>query len=82
MTKQVIVKNWYNPEKFLEFTVPDWLENFLICQICAHSNSFYCEHPSEDPIDHVHYFAKLMVYDLKEAQRVKKWLKGLWDANK
>jgi len=67
MTRKVTVTNWYNPEKTLNFTVPDWLENFLVCKICCHSNSFYCDFPKEDKLDHVHYFTKLMTTKTKEA---------------
>jgi len=58
MTKQVTVINWADPTKSLNFTVHDWLENFLVCEICYHSNSFYCDFPGEDRLDHVHYFIK------------------------
>ncbi len=66
MTKKVIVYSWNKKGTKLEFTVPDWLENVLICNVCCHSNSFFCDYPDEDPKDHVHYFTKLMEYPKKK----------------
>ena len=77
MTKKVTVINWADPTKSLNFTVHDWLENFLVCDVCCHSNSFYCDYPGDDPLDHVHYFTKLVKYNLKETKRVKEWLNSL-----
>ena len=62
MTRKVVVYSKQNPNKKLEFTVHDWLENFLVCNVCCHSNSFYCDCPNEEPKDHIHYFTKLVKY--------------------
>lgn len=66
MTRKVVVYSWTKKGSKLEFTVHDWLENFLVCNVCWHSNSFYFDYPDEDPKDHVHYFTKLIKYPKKE----------------
>jgi len=70
MTRKVIVYSKQNPNKKLEFTVKDWLENFLVCEICGNSNSFLNDFPNEDPKDHVHYFTKLIEYPKKKVMSI------------
>jgi len=70
LTRKVDVYSWTKKDSKLEFTVPDWLENVLVCEICGNSNSFLYDYPNEDPKDHSHYFTKLLEYQkLPQGQR-------------
>ena len=69
--KRITVINWADHTKSLNFTAHDWLENFMICVSCGHSNYHFCEFPKADKKNHIHYFIK-DIPTKEELERAKK----------